>query len=394
MKKTASLFIHCYPPAKGGAEYLAKNFAEVLSDKYNVHVFTGRGETLDSYKNFNDYLPPETDPNIHRLELNQPIQRIFNKLFNKIIFVFSNFSPFYFGPILKYTDKEIAVIKNSKIIFGIAMPTKSFYDAYYFAKKFNKKLILIPCYHNVSYYNRSIFFQKTFDYATKIFFLTPFEKDQLLTNYRIDQHKMFQTTFCPYTKKQIANQQKKLPGLIERHQKNFDKKQITLGFIGQITLRKNLGFFKEYLDKYLADWQNRGFDLKVYLSGAKTNSSDQVETMFKEYLNKKVVTINYDFKPEDKEKEFQKIDILINPSEEESLGIVNFEAIYFGCHPVIPDSSAFASLTSTIPIYTDLDSLHQQIIKIYQGKPSIDWIVLTQNSCDYFIKSVNHYLND
>ena len=64
-KPILSLFIHCYPPAKGGAEYLAEKFVEVLNQKHNVHLFTGRGETLDSYKTFDHYLPKYANSNIH-----------------------------------------------------------------------------------------------------------------------------------------------------------------------------------------------------------------------------------------------------------------------------------------------------------------------------------------
>ena len=391
-KPVISLFIHCYPPAKGGAEYLAEKFVEVLNQKHNVHLFTGRGETLDSYKTFDHYLPTEPNLNIHRLELNQPLQRIFNKLFNKIIFIFGHFSPFYFGPILKYTNKEIDIILRSDIIFGIAMPTKSFYDAYYFARKFNRKLILVPCYHNINYYNNCLFFQKAFDYATKVFFLTHFERNELLKNYYIKNLKLVQTTFCPFTKKEINNQQKFLPSIIKKHQQNFKNKQITIGYIGQITLRKNLYVFKDYLDKYLSEWQSKGFNLRVYLSGAKTNSSIQVETIFKEYIDQKIVTINYDFLSEDKEKEFSKIDIFVNPSEEESLGIVNFEAIYYGCQLIVKSNSAFDSLDSSLKTFTNTESLHLHVLNNIKHQTSNHKSILKIYTYDLFKENVNNSL--
>lgn len=365
-KNIASVFVHCYPPAFGGAEYLTQQFVQVLEQKYNVHVFTGRGETLDSYKTFTHYLPQASDPNIHRLELNQSAQRIFNKLLSKIIFVFGYFSPFYFGPILRYTKREIELIRRSEIIFGVAMPTKSFYDAYYYARKFKKKLILIPTYHNVSHYNRCSFFQKAFDYAHKVFYLTPQERQELTKNYTINPSKLVQTTFCPYNKSQIDAQFKRLPAIIKKHEQHIKNKEITLGFIGQITLRKNLGFFKDYLDKYLSDWQSRGYTLKVYLAGAKTNTSSQLESLFQDYLARKIVTINYDFKDSDKKKEFAKIDIFVNPSVEESLSIVNFEAIFCGCILLVSLRSAFAGLSEKIFSYDGINNFHKNIVYILQ----------------------------
>jgi len=366
-KPIVSVFIHCYPPARGGAEYLAEKFVEVLKYKYDVHVFTGKGETLDSYKTFDHYLPNDTGKNIHRLELNQPLQRLFNKIFNKIIFIFGYFSPFYFGPILKYTDKEINIIRQSKIIFGVAMPTKSFYDSYYYAHKYNKKLILVPTYHDVSYYNHCLLFQKAFNYSSKICYLTSFEKDALIKNYTIPNSKLIQTTFCPFTLEQINSQQKKLPAIIKKHQENFNKKLITLGFVGQITLRKNLEIVKEYLDKYMSDWLSKGYTLRVYMAGARTNSSNQVEEMFKDYLDKKIVTIKYDFK--NKKNEFSKIDIFINPSKEESLGIVNFEAIYYAVPVIVNNYSAFAELLrSNINLFTGTNIINNNIKKLI-GNP-------------------------
>jgi len=385
MKKTVSLFIHCYPPARGGAEYLAEQIVEVFNQKFDVHIFTGRGETLDSYKTFDHYLPSESNPNIHRLELNQPLQRVFNKLLNKIIFVFGYFSPFYFGPVLKYSQKEIDIIRQSNIIFGIAMPTKSFYDAYYYAHKFGKKLILVPTYHNVNYYNHCGFFQQAFNYATKVFYLTPFEKDQLLQNYYIDQKKLAQTTFCPFTEKQIEDQQKKLPSIIKKHQNNFKNKQITLGFIGQISLRKNLTVFRNYLDKYLPYWQKQKIKLNVLLAGTKTNSSPEVEKL----LKNKNLKIIYDFTDAQKSDIYKKIDIFINPSEEESLSIVNFEALFYGCQLIIKSNSAFDSLSPPPPIYAALNSLHQQIIKQVTTPSTPDITLLQKYSFDHFAKIVN-----
>jgi len=244
--KSICIFVHCFPPAKGGLEYLVEEIKKILDKKYTVHIITGQGSTLDSYKSFKNFLPKnKTDKpnNIHRLNLNFFWQRLANKLLNKIILKFSFFSPFYFGPILKYTPKIINIIKKSDIIVGTGLPTKSILDAHYFAKKYNKRLIILPTYHNVSYHNKCYFFQKAFDYASKILYLTPLEKKHLTNNYKITKNKLIQTTFCPYTKKQIQKQKNNLNKIITKKIKRIQKKQINIGFIGQITPRKNLIVF-------------------------------------------------------------------------------------------------------------------------------------------------------
>ncbi|MBU4430978.1 glycosyltransferase, partial [Patescibacteria group bacterium] len=383
--KSICIFVHCFPPAKGGLEYLIEETKKILDEKYTVHIITGKGSTLDSYKTFKDFLPNnKTDKknNIHRLKLNFFWQRIANKFLNKIILKVGFFSPFYFGPILEYTPKIINIIKNSNIIIGTGMPTKMFYDSYIFAKKFNQKLILIPAYHNVNYYNNCPFFQKSLNYSHKILYLSPMEKLQLIKNYKINKSKLIQTTFCPYTIKQIKKQQTNLNKIISKKLKRIHNKQINIGFIGQITLRKNLIIFKNYLDKYLLYWQKQNYKLTLYFSGAKTNSSSLIEKEFKKYIKQNIVKINYNFKKSEKQRKFEKIDIFINPSIEESLGIVNFEAIYHGIPLIINRNSAFSQITQNNNIYTydNIEDINK-ILKDLINKPDrIRSIINIQNN--------------
>lgn len=397
MKKKISIFVHCYPPAKGGAEYLTEKLTEVLNKKYEVHIFTGRGENLDSYKNFSNYIY-DNIPNIHRLEQNIILQKIANRFLNKIIFKAGFFSPFYFGPNLKYTKKNIEIIYNSDIIIGVAMPTKSFTDAYSFAKKFHKKLILVPAYHNVNYYNGCYFFQRAFDYSDKIFYLTPFEKIDLSNNYKINPNKMHQTTFCPFSLTDIEKQEERNIKKINEKLNNLKSKTITLGFVGQITLRKNLGIIKDYLNKYTPYWESNGFTITLLLAGARTNSSQRIESLFKDFLKNHAVKIIYDFK--EIKHVFRKIDILINPSTEESLGIVNFEAIYFGLPIFIHSSSAFASILNNQNIlFNNIDQLHGHLVKIitqpqnYIAEVKLDYQILKTYAWEIFSSTIIEQIN-
>ena len=387
--KSICIFIHCFPPAKGGLEYLISEVKKILDKNRTVHIITGNGSTLDSYKTFKDFLnkiPSDKKSNIHRLKLDFPKQRLSNKLFGRIILKWGFFSPFYFGPILKYTPQILEIIKNSDIIIGTGMPTLMFYQSYLFSKKFNKKLILIPAYHNVPYYNNCAFFQQALSYADKILYLTPLEKKHLLKNYQIDSQKLIQTTFCPYTKKQIDNQKKT--------QTKFRSKQLNIGFIGQITPRKNLVVFKKYLDKYLKYWQNRGYKLKIFLSGAQTNSSPQIEKNFNKYLRNKTVLINYNFK--DLAKEYRKFNLFINPSVEESLGIVNFEAIYHGLPIIVHKNSPFSDFVSK-QSFLDINTIHQLIKKLllqseYRKVIDDQISLFNQYNYDNFSKNITNIL--
>ena len=389
MKKSISIFIHCFPPAKGGLEYLIKEVKKILDKNYTVHIITGNGSTLDSYKTFKDFLPKNSQykiNHVHRLDLDFPKQRLFNKLFGKIIPKWGLFSPFYFGPILKYPPKILDIIKNSDIIIGSGMPTMMFYQSYLFAKKFDKKLILIPAYHNVPYYNNCPFFQQALNYASKILYLTPLERKYLTKNYKIDQSKLNQATFCPYTIEQIKSQQKKLPDIISQKLKRLKNKQVNIGFIGQITPRKNLVIFKHYLDKYLPYWQSRGYKLTIHLSGAKTSFSNQIEQLLKDHIKNNIVNITYNFK--DLENEYSKFDVFVNPSVEESLGITNFEALYNGLSPIVHSDSAFADLTDKKSAFNNIDKLHEIITK-NTPPASTNMSLLSQYNYDNFEETIN-----
>lgn len=334
-------FVHCYPPAKGGLEYLSGEIVSILrAAGHEVHVFTGKGATLDSYKTFSDWVDESGDDHyIHRLPLRFFWQRVANKLLNKLIFLSGFFSPWYFGPILEYSKQDEDIIADCDLIFGAGMPTKMFYDSYRFAKKYKKRLIVHPSYHDVSYYNRSVFFQRVLGFAKMIIFQTPQEKEKLQNRYKILETKLYQLTFSPYAQDDIERQQLNSEDkLLRLLSKVKNSKPITIGYVGQITLRKNLTYFLNFLDGV----QRKDISFQFLLAGVKTNTSHRVEEQLKALGDKLEIIYNFDKKDE----VFEKIDIFVNPSFEESLGLVNFEAMYYGCPVFVHEDSAFYSLLS------------------------------------------------
>lgn len=358
-------------------EFLTGEIYKILSKDNNVHVMTGEGRTLDSYKSFSDYVRTN-DKNIHRLKLNYFLQKITNFFLNKVIFKIPFFSPFYFGPILKYTPEIQVIIKSSDLIIGTGIPTKSFIDAHFFAKKYHKKLILLPTYHNVSYHNNCWFFQKALDYADKIICLSEKEKTDLTKKYKIDGEKIEVIKYSPYTLEEINSQKKKLNKSIEQRVVNFKNKKITLGYVGQITERKNLKIFKEFLDKYLTEFESKGYQLKILLAGAKTNSSPMIEKLLEKYIKNNIIKIIYNFS--NKEKIFNKIDVFINPSVEESLGIVNFEAIYNFIPTIINKNSAF-------PILITFPTISFSFSNMLEIKNIIDNLIKETGVCRQVIEN-------
>jgi len=336
-------FVHCYPPAVGGLEFLSGEIVKILlKGGHNVDVITSNGRTLDTNKNFSDWINVSNDPAyVHRLDLHFFWQRLANKLLNKLIFVSGTFSPWYFGPLLKYDQKISSLIKRADIIIGAGMPTKMFYDSYIFAKKYKKQLICLPAYHDVSYYNRSLAFRSVLNFAQKIILLSPLEKRDLLKNYSIDSSKITLLPYCPYTKKQLDKSLLKLENkLRDINNKIKNGQPVIIGFVGQITLRKNFQFFVTFIESNFKIFQKNGVKIKFLFAGMRTNSSKQVEELFHDY--KDIVCFMYDFL--DKTQIYNQIDIFINPSLEESLSLVNFEALYYGLPLLIPHNSAFASI--------------------------------------------------
>jgi len=108
-------------------------------------------------------------------------------------------------------------------------------------------------------------------------------------------------------------------------------------------------------------WQSRGYTLKIYLSGAKTNSSPFIENLFKKYINPKTVHITYNFT--DKQQEYEKFDIFANPSIQESLGIVNFEAIFNFLPTIVHRQSPFSDFLPSQSFKT-ISKLHKLLIQI------------------------------
>jgi len=380
-KPIISVFIHCFPPARGGLEYLMGEIKKILDEKYEVHIITGRGLNLDSYKTFSNFTNDKSI-NIHRLELNYFWQRIANKFLNKIIFKIGFFSPYYFGPILEYTPEIIDIIKKSDLIIGAGMPTKMFYDSYLFAKKYNKKLILHPSYHNVSYYNHCPQFQKTLNYASTIIYQTKQEIDGLIANYKVDKKKLIQMAYNEYTSKQIK----------EIKLKKINQKNIILGFVGQVTLRKNLIVFKNYLDKYLSYWNKQNIKLNILIAGTKTNSAHEIEKLFDKYLKNKTVDIIYDFSDTQKSTIFNKIDIFVSPSHEESLGIVNFEAIFHGLPIIVHKDSAFEEFLKESDKFKTINELHQSILN-HLRHPHSQISILNKYNQDIYRSSLNQLIS-
>ena len=375
-KKIITVFVHCYPPAKGGLEYLIGEVKKALSMSFKVHIITGQGLSLDSYKTFSNFTEIQT-PTIHRLKLNFTFQRLANKFLNKIIFKIPFFSPFYFGPLLKYPPEVISLIKQSDFIIGAGLPTMSVLDAYFFARLYHKDLITIPAFHQKNYYQNCYFFQKVLQYSKIILCLSLKEKHDLEDSYSLSRGKISILPYSPFSFRQISHQKHK--NLVKTKMFHLTNRNITIGYVGQITLRKNLEFIKQLFDKYYALWLKNNLSVNLLFAGAKTNSSDAIETLFKPYLDSGLLKIIYNFSDDEKPNIFSQIDLFVMPSIEESLGIVNFEAIYYSTPIMVHQKSAFADLLSNQLNYFDnIQQVNQNILHFIDNPLDIKKTVDTQ----------------
>lgn len=350
-RKRISLFTHCFYPAKGGVEQVVKTFYDILSKSYDVHVFTGQGENLDSYKTFTSLTNTKSTDTLHRLHLNKTFQRICNKFLNKVIFKVPYFSPWYFGPILNYSKTDLQIIQTSDILIGFGMPTKPFIDAAEFAHEYGKELILLPAYHNVSYFNNSSPFQSALEKANKILFLSKKEKDGLKKKYQIKIETEELIHFGYFTNSQIETQKKALKNNLVKNSSPV------IGVVGQIAKRKNLGFYKECIELIIKDIPNATF----LFAGARTNTSPEVENELKKYIGT-VAVIKYDVKSI--EQIYKKIDIVLNPSIEESFGISNFEAMFYDKPVFVHEESPFADIVKESHLETTFSTSEEAAHKV------------------------------
>lgn len=313
-------FVHCFPPAKGGLEFLSGEIVKILRDAgHEVHVFTGKGQTLDSYKTFSNWVDEsEDDEYIHRLPLNFFWQRLTNKFLYHFVVKFGVLSPWYFGPLLKFGEREEQIIKKCDLIFGAGMPTSSLLYVNKYAKKFSKPLYVLTAYHPVNYYNNSFVFQKCLSGAKQVIVLSNYEKLNLLRKYKVNKQKLKLLNYSPI-KKQVAQ---KISFYNQKRIKRLKSKTLTIGFIGQISVRKNLESIGN-ISKILTDIPH-----KILLAGQRTNSSSVIEKAFSTFNN---IEIIYNFSDQEKTKLYSEIDVFINPTSEESYGIATLEALAHGC---------------------------------------------------------------
>lgn len=358
-------FVHCYPPARGGLEYLSSEIVRVLKEAgHHVDVVTGQGQTLDSYKTFDNWVDESDETtHIHRLSLNFFWQRIANKFLNRLIFISGSFSPWYFGPILKYPPLVEELVIGSDLIIGAGMPTKMIWDAHRLARRHNKRFLVLPAYHDVAYYNKSFFFREVLDSAEKIICSTPYEKNGLIANYPTAAKKIVTITYCPYDKKAWASAEKKLgQKVLDLKKKIASSQPIVLGYIGQISVRKNLSFFINFIKDNPSLFARTKKRVRVLVAGAKTNSSKLLEAD----LQVHGVEIIYDFPDSVKDDIIKTIDVLVNPSLEESLGISNFEAMIHGLPIVVNSKSAFTTITRGEP------AILEELSKLAKGDKYFD----------------------
>jgi glycosyltransferase involved in cell wall biosynthesis len=391
-----SLFVHSYPPARGGLEYLSQEIYKSLSLRHTVHVFTGKGQTLDSYKTFSDWVNERHDTKtIHRLTLQFFQQRIANKLLQKLIFQVPYVSPWYFGPILDYTREHLSIIQTSDILIGTGFPTKMVTDALLFSKRWQKPLVILPAYHNVSYFNNSPPFQKALNTAQSIICLSDTERTDLSKHYHIDQKKTSVLTFSPYTQQEITRQRKYLRERLKKAQERIESKQITVGYVGQITRRKNLSFLARFIDQYSDTLWSKNLQVRLVLAGTKTNTSGETEKLFETHIRTGQVVIRYNFPK--KQEVYEDIDIFMNPSIEESYGIVNMESIYHGCLTVVHTKSPFSSLVHKKHTVSRPAELYQILHDVVDNPKQYQDTILNQyallenhprESFDYTLESI------
>lgn len=387
MKKarTIAVFVHCFPPAHGGVEKLAGMLYELLSSENDVHVFTGQGQNLDSYKRFETLTLTQSTSTIHRLPLRTFWQRLSNKCLNKVIFKISFFSPWYFGPWLKYSETERKIIAAADVIIGLGMPTLSFYDSYRLASRYHKKLIVIPAYHDVSYYNGSVPFQQALQYADTVFFLSDKEQADCLRHYVIDQKKIRRLPVGIFSENEIDRQRSKM---LKKSVSLSSKSAITIGTIGQVAARKNLSIYRQLIPLLEARFPDRTFTF--LLAGMKTNTAAQVEQELAPYLGR---NLSITYNPESVTELYNKIDIFLNPSVEESFGIVNFEAMFYGKPIVVHQDSALTSQSilqfRTVPELIDTVEYLVTNDKGLQNQLRNQYILLSEYSTEKFKHALN-----
>lgn len=316
------LFIsHIWPPSIDGGSQIIANIKKYSKNDHQTLVLTTNCHTTDDFINPNSLAIKVNDQNIFRL----PVFKTKIFIYLKKIFKLNLFKLLATGPVFRPIPflkalKNVLKFKPDLIIAG-PFPTTVSLIALFIKKLTKSKLIILPCFHQYDPSFQNKILTRCLKKADFIWTLTDHEKNYLKNKLKINKPKIFTLH----------------PGISNIFFKNTKpkkvKKTINLLFLGNLAAHKNINL----LISSFQDISKKFPHTRLTIVGQKTLFFPQI----KAHLNtlsstttKNISIITKKYTPLQAKNYLNKADIFINPSSQESFGIVFLEAMSQGL-PVI-----------------------------------------------------------
>jgi len=336
------LFVsHIWPPATDGGSKILSKIENYFSKKNNnTLVITTNCSLSDDFVK-SKYFKSPSSKNILRLPIIKTHRHLPKPIF-KII-------PFF------TTLKSISKF-NPSYIFAGPFPTAISLYSLLFKYILKSKLILLPCFHQTDTDFNQFYIKICLKKADLILALTQSEKNFFHNNFKINPHKIL--VIGGGVDKEFLKTSKSTEY----------KKYIT--FIGNFASHKNVELLISAFEKLSPIYP----DLKLFLLGQKTLYFPKINQTIKKLTPKIRSKIKFIFNPTQFQIK-QTLDnsiCLVNPSNQESFGLVFVEA-----------------LARSIPIIgTDIPPVKELIAKTQGG------LIFKQNNLDSLIEQILYLINN
>ncbi|MGE5340643.1 MAG: glycosyltransferase family 4 protein [Candidatus Omnitrophota bacterium] len=348
-KKIKLLFAtHLFYPAVGGVEIHLKHLTEGLAKRgYPVDVVTTNAYSTEAFF-LGDQRRIETDHEtvdgvqVERLgfqTFGRRTLRFLARVACRITYPLSHrIRMLSLGPrSFRFTRRIMA--HDPDVIIASPLPNMNIYFAAKAARRLNKPLIVISCYH---IFDRCCFYNPIFfnilRQADRVIPHTAIEGDYLAQEGRIDPSKIMPLPPFPLTENRLLPELKDKTLL--RNQYGIREKYVVL-YLGQHGMHKKVNLV---LDAMAVVWQAVR-DTALVIAGGATGYTPKMKREAEKMKARYGGNVYFfdNFKPEQKDDIFQLSDIFISLSEMESFGIVFVEAMNNGL-PVIASKNSVTRL--------------------------------------------------
>jgi len=343
-KKKITFVTHLYYPAKGGAENLAGDLAELIKEdeNYRVRVVTSNAYSTEAFFSGDKRRVEKLDENINGIQISRKkFSRKFRILLNLLFNIGNRFK--YPGrdfiKLLRYGPRNREIYReilsdNPDLIITLPFPMLNTYYACKAAQVLKRPLMTVPCFHvqdRYGFHNKKLY--KILNHSNVIIALTASEKRFFTDELKINKRKIF-----------VIPPPVEVDGMVFKDKRNLKnrygiKEDCVVLYLGQHSAHKNIVNILSAMPYVWQNYPNTALAIAGGTSSYTKKLKEEAERLTSR--NSKKVYFFDDFKEDIKYDLYQLSDIFISLSEYESFGIVFIEAMKNGL-PLIGSGNSVA----------------------------------------------------